>query len=219
MYTFLVCKTLRAGWPFFTPWPKHKMLVDQEATTTTLLRYEVKRGERTNENENWSSGGCLTVCTFLTVSGRTPLRCAWCWWCRWCWWCFLLGVAWWLHSRVRLVDALVVIVGRHGPTAGHHHVIGIDLWIVGIAAAAPYDHIIGIHLHIIVGRRLWRRWWRWRRRGRCRVTQITFNLHVAGQYQFGQIGLKFLHPEDWRSFGIFVVVVVCWLVGWLVAVV
>lgn len=157
-------------------------------------RYYETRWSEVREREliEWRLFDCLYI---LAVSGRTPLRCA-CWW----WWCFLLGVAWWLHSRVRLVDALVVIVGRRGPTAGHHHIIRIDLWIVGITAAAAYDHIIGIDLHIIVDRWLWRWWGRWRRRGRCRLSQITFNLHVAGQYQFGQVGFKFLHPEDWRSF-------------------
>lgn len=98
-----------------------------------------------------------------------------------------------LHSRVRLVDALIVVVGCHGATARHHHVVRVDFRIEGVAAATDH-HIIGILLHFVVRWRLRR--WRWRWRGRSVVGhQIPLNLHVAGQDQLRQIGLEFLNAE------------------------
>lgn len=169
------------------------------ATTTTLLRNRcVRETVRQWENDSW-----LTVCTFWLYDGAGSASGC-------CCGCVLLLVVVWSagvaclvdvwcmasHSRVRLIYTLIVVVGCHGPTAGHHHIIGIDLWIVGIATAA-YHHVVGIDLHIIVDRRLWRRRGRWRRRVAKR-RQITFDLHVARQYQFRQVRFKFLHTKDWR---------------------
>lgn len=144
---------------------KTKKIGGVRATTTTLLRNRCVR-ETDREASERTITDWLSV-HFDCVSGQTPLldvAVAVC-----CLWCLLVALlcGWCMasHSRVRLIYTLIVVVGRHGPTAGHHHIIGIDLWIVGIATAA-YHHVVGIDLHIIVDRRLWRRGWRWRWRRR-----------------------------------------------------
>lgn len=87
------------------------------------------------------------------------------------------------HSRVRLIDTLIVVVRCHGATARHHHVVGIDIRIEGIAAT-PDNHVIRVLFHFIIHWRLRR--WRRRRRGRSVIgDQIPLNLHVARQDQLG----------------------------------
>lgn len=126
------------------------------------------------------------------------------WWLLW--WCSVAfsgsgGAA--PHSRVRLVDTVVVVVWGHRATARHHHVVGIEFRIEGVSATAADHHVIRIHLHIVIVRRRLRRRRR-RRSGRGRSVvahQVAFNLHVPGQNQLWQIRFQFLNTEDCdRSF-------------------
>jgi len=115
-------------------------------------------GYITNETEKGKARvDRMTVCTWLELvvavvsvdfCGFLVVFCG----IQWLRWCGCSGCPT-SHSRVRLVDALIVVVRRHGPTARHHHVVGIELWVEGIAAA-PDDHIVRILLHFVVRRGL-----------------------------------------------------------------